>query len=159
MAELRSHNHLLPVRTDRSMAIDSLVETGTLSELVVNNVTYLWQSASWRSDNVQDRVRILAPFDPLVRNRERFEQLWGWTYRFEAYVPAAKRQRGYYAMPVLWRDQVIAWANANVVDDRLQVELGFADKRPPAKAFRSSVEAEVNAMAEFLNLKNAILTL
>ncbi len=158
LAELRSHNHVLPNRSDRSAVLESLVETGQLAELDVDGVTYLWQPSNWQSGNIQDRVRILAPFDPLVRDRDRFEQLWGWTYRFEAYVPAAKRVRGYYAMPVLWRDHVIGWANAKVVDDHLEVELGFVDKRPRAKAFRLAAEAEVDAMAAFLNVEHSTLT-
>ncbi|EWS60580.1 hypothetical protein Y695_04569 [Hydrogenophaga sp. T4] len=55
-------------------------------------------------------MRLLAPFDPVVWDRDRFERLWDWAYRFEAYTPPAKRVRGYYAMPLLWRDQVIGWA-------------------------------------------------
>ena len=39
---------------------------------------------------------------------------WGWAYRFEAYTPAPKRMRGYYALPLLWRDQVIGWGNLAV---------------------------------------------
>lgn len=152
LAELRSHNHLLPKRSDRQSAIDSLIEAGQLGEVEVDDVTYLWQAADWQSDEVEDRVRIVAPFDPLVRDRARFEQLWGWNYRFEAYVPAAKRQRGYYAMPVLWRDRVIGWANANTEDQCLHIEFGFADKRPRSKAFRASAEEEVDSLAVFLNM-------
>jgi uncharacterized protein YcaQ len=50
----------------------------------------------------QETVRLLAPFDPVVWDRDRFEMLWGWAYRFEAYTPAAKRKLGYYALPLLW---------------------------------------------------------
>ena len=57
----------------------------------------------------QDTVRLLTPFDPVVWDRDRFEMFWGWQYRFEAYVPAAKRRLGYYALPLLWRDRVIGW--------------------------------------------------
>ena len=49
----------------------------------------------------QEIVRLLAPFDPVVHDRARFELLWGWQYRFEAYTPIAKRKLGYYAMPLL----------------------------------------------------------
>ena len=52
------------------------------------------------------RVRLLAPFDPVVWDRRRFELFWGWAYRFEAYTPVAKRKLGYYALPLLWRDRV-----------------------------------------------------
>ena len=56
-------------------------------------------------------MRLLAPFDPVVWDRRRFELFWGWAYRFEAYTPAPKRKLGYYALPLLWRDRVIGWAN------------------------------------------------
>ena len=58
---------------------------------------------------VEDEVRLLAPFDPVVWDRRRFELFWGWAYRFEAYTPAPKRVRGYYALPLLWRDAVVGW--------------------------------------------------
>ena len=153
VSELRSHNHLLPKRTDRLSAVDSLVETGELSQVEVDGVDYLWIRKDWSSEDVPDRVRILAPFDPLVRDRERFARLWNWSYRFEAYVPKAKRERGYYAMPVLWRDEVIGWVNATAKDDRLNLEFGYVKKRPREKSFRLLAEEEAEAMALFLGLE------
>ncbi|MEL7500599.1 MAG: crosslink repair DNA glycosylase YcaQ family protein [Planctomycetota bacterium] len=152
ISELRSQNHLLPKRANRLAAVDSLVEQGELAEVEVEGVTYLWRRKEWLLEEIPERVRMLTPFDPLVRDRQRFSQLWDWTYRFEAYVPAAKRERGYYAMPILWRENVIGWANAKVQDDRLKVEFGYQDKRPRAKAFRDRSEIEVEAMARFLKL-------
>lgn len=67
-----------------------------------------------------------APFDPVVWDRRRFELLWGWRYRFEAYTPPAKRQLGYYALPLLWCDQVTGWANLRNDGDRLAAQVGFA---------------------------------
>jgi len=154
VSELRSQNHLVPNRKDRVSAIESLIEARQLSQVEVEGVTYLWKRKKWLLAEVPDRVRILAPFDPLVRDRDRFAQVWKWTYRFEAYVPAAKRQRGYYAMPVLWRDDVIGWANARVKDALLRVEFGYAEKRPRAKTFRLRAEAEAEAMARFLGLES-----
>ena len=98
-------------------------------------------------------VRLLAPFDPLVWDRRRFEHLWRWPYRFEAYTPPAKRLRGYYAMPILWCDSVIGWANARVAGDRLNVEVGFAGKRPTDSDFRSELDAEIARLETFLSLK------
>ena len=152
VSELRSQNHLVPARADRLAAVESLVESGQLAEVEVADVTYLWIRNEWRSKDVPERVRILTPFDPLVRDRERFAQLWNWNYRFEAYVPAAKRERGYYAMPVLWCNEVIGWTNAKVADNRLKAEFGYVSKRPRAKAFRLLAEAEMESMATFLGL-------
>ena len=59
-------------------------------------------------------MRLLAPFDPVVWDRRRFELFWGWAYRFEAYTPAPKRKLGYYALPLLWRDRVIGWGNLSL---------------------------------------------
>ncbi len=96
------------------------------------------------------QVRLLAPFDPVVWDRRRFETLWGWAYRFEAYTPAARRKLGYYALPVLWRDQVIGWANATFQDGRLDCKLGWSGKRPSDPAFQLELEAELQRMRTFL---------
>ncbi|WP_158222496.1 DNA glycosylase AlkZ-like family protein [Rhodopirellula sp. MGV] len=154
VSELRYHNHLLATRKERVAVIDSLVDLGSLQHIEVDGVRYLWIRDAWQAEEIPDQVRILAPFDPLVRDRERFNHLWDWDYRFEAYVPAAKRQRGYYAMPVLYRDNVIGWANASVADRRLNVEFGYHRKRPRDKTFRSHSESEVEAMATFLGLES-----
>ena len=56
----------------------------------------------------EGRVHILSPFDPLVIQRPRFKLLFGHDHRFEAYVPAAKRVLGYFALPVTIGDEVVA---------------------------------------------------
>ncbi len=99
---------------------------------------------------VDDRLRILSPFDPLVWDRRRFRLLWGWDYRFEAYLPAHRRRMGHYAMPVLWGESVVGWANVKVVDGRLRHELGFAGPRPRGRAFERAVDAALDRMREFL---------
>jgi uncharacterized protein len=53
------------------------------------------------------RIRILSPFDPALRDRNRAERLWGFFYRIEIYVPEAKRQYGYYVFPILEGDRII----------------------------------------------------
>jgi uncharacterized protein YcaQ len=100
-----------------------------------------------------ERVRLLAPFDPVVHDRARFELLWGWEYRFEAYTPAAKRRRGYYALPMLWRGRVIGWANLSVKAGELHTEFGYVAARPPReRAFARELEAEIAEMKRFLRL-------
>ena len=100
-------------------------------------------------------VRLLAPFDPLVHDRGRFELLWGWVYRFEAYTPAAKRKLGYYAMPLLWRDRVIGWANLSVNNGVLVHDLGYVDSTPPRDpAFKRELDEELDRVRDFLRLSN-----
>ena len=98
-----------------------------------------------------ETVRLLSPFDPVVHDRSRFELLWGWVYRFEAYMPAPKRKLGYYALPLLWRDRVIGWANLAVKDGNLTSVLGYVAGKPPHDhAFKRELEAELERMRVFL---------
>ncbi|UJW84558.1 winged helix-turn-helix domain-containing protein [Devosia sp. SL43] len=55
-----------------------------------------------------DLVHILSPFDPLIIQRKRLKFFFGYEHIFEAYVPAAKRQLGYFALPVLMGDRIVA---------------------------------------------------
>jgi uncharacterized protein YcaQ len=100
-----------------------------------------------------DTVRLLAPFDPIVWDRRRFELLHGWAYRFEAYTPPAKRVRGYYALPLLWRERAIGWANLKVAGGKLEADVGFVDRVPKEKAFKKALELELHAMRTFLGVQ------
>ena len=100
-----------------------------------------------------DAVRLLAPFDPIVWDRRRFELFWAWAYRFEAYTPAPQRKRGYYALPLLWQDAVIGWANVSAPAGKVVADLGYvADTPPRSPVFRRELEAELDRMRVFLNL-------
>jgi uncharacterized protein len=116
----------------------------------VDGVRFLWRADRVVRGRPNETVRFLAPFDPLVWDRQRFEQFWGWQYRFEAYVPAMKRILGYYAMPLLWRDDIIGWVNASNQGGKLTVEPGFKKAKPKEPAFRSEFEAEVERLRTFL---------
>ncbi len=133
--------------------------TQRLPHAEVDGVRWYWpdgEDPALRRWKVEDRVRLLAPFDPVVWDRDRFERLWGWAYRFEAYTPPAKRVRGYYALPLLWRDQVIGWGNLSVVEGRLQADIGHVDGQvPKEKAYRRALDAELADMAAFLGVSSA----
>lgn len=67
------------------------------------------------------RLRILSPFDPLLRDRARAERLFGFRYRIEIFVPEAKRQYGYYVFPILQGAQMIGRIDAKRAGERLEV--------------------------------------
>ena len=124
-----------------------------LKQTRVEGVDWYWPAPEDAALRVPpDRVRLLTPFDPLVHDRHRFELLWGWVYRFEAYTPAPKRKRGYYALPLLWRDRVIGWGNLSVKNGKLESELGYVESPPRDRAFKRELEAELDRMRAFLGL-------
>jgi uncharacterized protein len=126
-----------------------------LSHTHVDGVDWYWPAdENAKRHPAQDAVRVLAPFDPVVHDRTRFELLWGWGYRFEAYTPIAKRKLGYYAMPLLWREHVIGWAQLSVKDGELKSELGYVRSQPRDRAFKRELEAELVRLRIFLGLES-----
>jgi len=127
-----------------------------LPSVRVDGQRWLWPAGDHPASArhaVPDTVRLLAPFDPVVWDRRRFEALWGWAYRFEAYTPASKRVRGYYALPLLWRDQVIGWGNLAVVGGRLQADIGWVAGRAPRDAgLKAALADELSSIRIFLGL-------
>src|ERR1044071_4830341 len=123
-----------------------------LAHAHVGKVDWYW-SVDENLDNsaIPEVVRLFAPFDPVVHDRDRFELLWRWTYRFEAYTPAAKRKLGYYAMPLLWQDRVIGWANLSVKNGELEYSLGYVDgSSANDRNFKRELEAELERVQNFL---------
>jgi uncharacterized protein len=123
---------------------------------VVDGVRWYWpadENPRARRYAAAEVVRLLAPFDPVVWDRHRFEAFWGWSYRFEAYTPAPKRVRGYYALPLLWRDRVIGWGNLSVKEGTLATDIGYvAGAAPRDSGFRDALSDELSRMRTFLGL-------
>ena len=92
-------------------------DRGELEEIVVEAVdgskprkAYArcgWRRRASRLPDAPDRTRLVSPFDPVIRDRQRTERLFGFDYRIEVFVPAAKRQYGYYVLPILEGEQFI----------------------------------------------------
>jgi uncharacterized protein YcaQ len=130
--------------------LEAMLRSGELESGEVDGERYIWPAGLASHRAVPNTVRLLAPFDPIVWERRRFEHFWGWEYRFEAYTKPEQRKFGYYAMPLLWRDAIIGWANVSMSSGRLDVDLGFVETRPRDAAFRQALDAELAAMESFL---------
>jgi len=114
----------------------------------------------WRVDPEQldrpftGRTALLSPFDRLVHDRARAEQLFGFEYVLEMYKPAAARRWGYYALPVLHADRLVGKldATADRKAGRLVVKAVHEDE-PFSAEVRAGVDAELAALAEWLGLE------
>jgi len=138
---------------DFSRRIELAIKRGKYRRVTVDGVPYVRPAHEPLPDAAGDAVRFLAPFDPLVWDRTRFEHLWGWAYRFEAYTPPSKRKLGYYALPLLWREHIIGWANTSVTAGQLNAQIGYFSKkllRGNTAAFNSSLESETERYRRFL---------
>jgi uncharacterized protein YcaQ len=100
---------------------------------------------------VRSRVTFLSPFDGLVKNRDRAEALWDFFYRLEMYVPKAKREYGYYVLPILRGDRLIG--RIEPVFDRktklLRIEGVFAEQGAPSGA-GSGIAQAVRRLGKWL---------
>jgi hypothetical protein len=122
----------------------------------VDGQRWFWpvgENPASRRHAIDDDVRLLAPFDPVVWDRRRFEAFWGWAYRFEAYTPALLRVRGYYALPLLWQGRVIGWGNLAWQDGRLDADIGYVTGKAPRGVFKAALDDELQRLTAFLSAR------
>src|SRR5262249_32414589 len=108
-ADLRDYYRLKP--GDARPAIAALVEAGVLVPARVEGWTkpaYVHRDAPPPRAIHRDRAALLSPFDSLVWARERTERMFGMKFKLEIYTPAPKRVHGYYVLPVLLGDALVA---------------------------------------------------
>jgi uncharacterized protein len=100
-------------------------------------------------------VHILSPFDPLIIQRKRTELIFGYGHRFEAYVPKAKRLFGYFALPVLVGDDIVAALDlkADRQNKKLLMQkwswVGNGKKQAPRKELKRRIEEELDRFERF----------
>ena len=97
-------------KRDANHIIDELIEAGSIVEMKVESwreAALALPSALEQRVDSKSRTTLLSPFDPLIWYRPRTERLFDFHYRIEIYTPEAKRQFGYYTLPVLHDNQII----------------------------------------------------
>jgi uncharacterized protein YcaQ len=136
-----------------------LVESGEIVPVAVEGwrqQAYAHASA-WRARRIKGQA-LLAPFDPLIFERQRTERLFGFRYRLEIYTPAQKRQHGYYVLPFLFGERLAA--RVDLKSDRQSGALRVAAVWPEQDLVPEAgdgLAAELKAMAEWLGLDRVVV--
>lgn len=106
-----------------------------------------------RAPKPTSRLRLLNPFDPVIRDRNRLQRLFGFDYRNEMFTPAAKRQYGYYVYPMLEGDRMVGRieAKADRKQETITVHNIWWEPKVKATAARlKKLDAELERMGRFV---------
>ena len=145
------------INADMRTVIEEMIESGDLMELRIHKSSHTWYA---RPDQVeasfqrlrQKRVKVLSPFDNLVIQRSRLEQLFDYNYQLECYIPANKRKHGYFCMPILWKDRLVGRMDAKAdrkTDTFVLYSISFEPRHKHDDLFLRLLISEITSFAHY----------
>ena len=120
-----------------------------------------WESRAAALPPAPPRMRLLSPFDPILRDRRRTLRLFGFDYRFEAFVPEAQRRHGYYILPLLEGERLVGRLDPKLHRDRSLLEVRALWWEPgvrESKGRRAALEAALERLARLVGAERWSLT-
>jgi len=107
--------------------------------------------------DVADRVTVLSPFDRLIHDRARAEALWGFFYRLEMYVPKAKREYGYYVLPILRGDRLVGRLDPVFEKKTKRLVVKAVYPEPGMRLPQAALERTLRSLADFVGAAEVVL--
>ena len=139
---------------DARARIAELVETGELIPVAVED----WKAYLHREAKIPRRIyaqALISPFDPLIWERKRPERLFRFRYRIEIYTPAHKREHGYYVLPFLLGDELVARVDLKAERNQGRLQVLSALEEPGADRIRvaEALADELSLLARWVGLE------
>lgn len=143
------------VKSNVQLALDEMQEEGVIIRVSVAGDTYfiLPQSLELTEKRLRRKqAKILSPFDNFIIQRPRVKELFDFNYQLECYVPAAKRQYGYFVLPIVWDGRLVARADCKAYRKTAHLEikhLYIEPKLARLDEFEVALHEELQAFATF----------
>jgi uncharacterized protein len=162
--EIADFWHTIPLAQARQWC-EQAVKTGELVVVMIESsngepprasyALHDWQACLRKLPDAPDRMRLLSPFDPVMRDRARVARLFGFDYRFEAFVPAPQRQYGYYVLPILEGEQLVGRIDSKFRREHSTLAVRQVFWEPQLKVTKARRKKLDEALARLANLIGA----
>ena len=114
------------IKKDVEQVLQSMLESNTIQQIDLNGAPTIYADPELLNSTIKrssPEIRLLSPFDNSVIHRDRLEHLFNFDYRLECYVPAKKRQYGYFCLPILFGEEFIGRVDCKAHRKTGQLEL------------------------------------
>ncbi|WP_289039370.1 crosslink repair DNA glycosylase YcaQ family protein [uncultured Zobellia sp.] len=141
-------------------ALDLMLKDGEIQKVQVSKIDYFVLPESLELLNkplARKKLKILSPFDNLLIQRKRTQEIFGFDYLLECYVPQHKRKHGYFTLPILWNGKLVARMDSKA--DRKKgilniLQLTLEPDLKKIEEFSSALNKELQAFMKFNNCKS-----